>query len=206
MKQISLLFLALLILSSCSKSTEEKVNSLIKDEMNKTLVKIDSYDPVETLIDSAYTPYDDPSFLNTLKDISGDLQSFHMMEIEADLAKSSMDIYEDLKSSSYLRNQDLKHKEEYEEQSAKMKELQSNWEKKLLPFKPMFDKKPEFIGYKIRHKYRYENNDGKTVFGNMYFIVDKDLKKVLVSCDMESIEFAVIEQGTREIKKQRGEE
>ena len=63
MKHFSIICLALLVLCSCSQSTEDKINSLIKDEMNKTLVKIKTYEPVETKIDSALLHWTRLNFL-----------------------------------------------------------------------------------------------------------------------------------------------
>lgn len=54
MKQIIIMALAgIFILTGC-KSKEEKALEAIKDEMFKTLYDFESYQPVETKIDSAF--------------------------------------------------------------------------------------------------------------------------------------------------------
>ena len=55
MKKVLLFVAALMTLVACSKSPEEKANVLIKESMKKTLYHIETYDPVETLVDGAFT-------------------------------------------------------------------------------------------------------------------------------------------------------
>ena len=201
MKHLSLLFLAIVILSSCSQSTEEKANSLIKDEMNKTLVKIKTYEPVETKIDSAYSPLDAPEFLKTLKEIVNESQEAEGLSREVELAKTSMAIYGGPYPSELSRNEYRKHKEEYERYSAKLDELKNRLKKKGESLVPLFKKEPSFIGYRVVHKFRYENEEGQTTFGNMLFIIDKDLKSILASYDMDSMEYQLMEQSIKEIQE-----
>ncbi len=205
MKQVIIIFLFSSFFVACTFTQEQKVDKLVKEEMNKTLVNIDSYDPVEMQIDSAFTPYDDPYFLNALKEMGEESKSLFMMSQDVERAKSMMDLYEEM-NMPYFRNQYLKNKEEYDAFLKTMKDFQSKWEKRMLSYKPLFDKAPSFVGYKVRHKYRYENDGHQTVFGNMLFIIGKDMKHVLFSCDLESMEYDVIKKSIKEIKEQRGED
>ena len=63
-KILSFLFVFLL-LCSC-QSREEKVAELIKQEMFKTLYDFESYEPIETKIDSAFTSISQILFLNDM--------------------------------------------------------------------------------------------------------------------------------------------
>ena len=201
MRHFSFICLALLVLCSCSQSTEDKVNSLIKDEMNKTLVKIKTYEPVETKIDSAYTPLDAPEFLNTLKEIVNEAQEAEVLTREVELAKTSMAIYGGPYSTALSRNEYRKHKEEYERYSAKLEELKNRVQKKGESLVPLFKKQSSFIGYRVVHKFRYENEEGQTTFGNMLFIIDEDIKTILASYDMDSMEYQLMEQSIKEIQE-----
>jgi hypothetical protein len=59
----NLVFIAVLFaLISCSQSPQEKANALIEIDLKKSLFHPESYDPAETIIDSAFTPFDDPYF------------------------------------------------------------------------------------------------------------------------------------------------
>lgn len=199
MKHLSLICLAFLVLCSCAQSTEDKVNSLIKNEMNRTLVKIKTYEPVETKIDSAFTPLDAPEFLKTLKEIVNLAQEAESINRLAEHAKTSMSIFSGPYSSSFTQNEYRKHKEEYEKYSAQLKESQERIKKMGESLMPLFKKEPSYIGYRVEHKFRYENEGGLTTFGNMLFIIDKDLKTILASYDMDSMEYQLMNQSINEI-------
>ena len=61
----------------------------------------------------------------------------------------------------------------------------------------MLNKKPEFIGWKATHNYRADNNAGNTLIGNTVYIIDKNFKKVLFSCEDE--EYKIIQEGIKTI-------
>ena len=55
-KLVIALFAVCAILSSCQKTPEDKANDLIKENIAKMLTYPDSYESVETTIDSLFTP------------------------------------------------------------------------------------------------------------------------------------------------------
>ena len=66
MKKVLYLILVLIVLAACSQSPEQKAEVLIKDSLKKSLYKPDTYKPVDTKVDSAFTPYDDPKVTFTI--------------------------------------------------------------------------------------------------------------------------------------------
>lgn len=62
MRKVMISCAVLMFFASCSQSPEDKANVLIKESMKKTLYHAETYDPVETVVDSAFTPFDDPAF------------------------------------------------------------------------------------------------------------------------------------------------
>ena len=62
MRRILLGALLVTLFASCSKSLEDKANTLIEEDIKKTLYHPETYDPAETQVDSAFTPFDDPVF------------------------------------------------------------------------------------------------------------------------------------------------
>ena len=52
----------MVMLSSCGKSPQDKATAYVEKDMPKSLVKPDSYDPIETKVDSAFAPFDSPDF------------------------------------------------------------------------------------------------------------------------------------------------
>ena len=63
MKKVLFLLVAIIALVGC-KSKEEKAAEMIKKELFKTLYDFDSYQPIETKVDSAfYSAYTDSMVL-----------------------------------------------------------------------------------------------------------------------------------------------
>lgn len=68
MRRILFLSACTLLLAACSQSPKEKAEALIKENLQSTLYYPDTYAPSSTQLDSAFAPYDDPSFYEkTLK-------------------------------------------------------------------------------------------------------------------------------------------
>lgn len=178
---------------SCQKSPEAKVESLIENSLKKNLYHPESYEAVETQLDSAYAPLDDPKFYEkTLK-----LANYNSQAIELDKemkqAKSSMAIYSD-RYSEYSRNEYQEAKEKYENTQAELETLKSKVEKLVEEIKAETQKTPSFIGFKARHKYRANNNAGNTVFGMQLFLFDKEISSIITSYDMDAEEYQLVQQ------------
>lgn len=62
MRRILFLSACTLLLAACSQSPKEKAEALIKENLQSTLYYPDTYAPSSTQLDSAFAPYDDPSF------------------------------------------------------------------------------------------------------------------------------------------------
>ncbi|MBO6118586.1 MAG: membrane lipoprotein lipid attachment site-containing protein [Bacteroidales bacterium] len=198
MKKIVLLVAAALMLSACSKSPEEKANVLIKEHLQKTLYHPDKYDPAETVIDSAFSPADDPEFHQKLFDAYK--LSVQISEIEDQIkkAKATMSIYQNNPfGDGYIRNQYDQAKEEYESLLAQQEKLQEKGAKMKAEFDSMgkkFKKEgKKFIGFKASHKFRCQNNAGQTLFGNYYYLFDKDITQILESLDIDGDEYKTLQ-------------
>lgn len=196
MKKIIILFSMAMIMfctQSCQKSPEAKAESLIENTLKKNLYHPESYEAVETQLDSAYAPLDDPKFYEkTLK-----LANYNSQAIELDKemkqAKSSMAIYSD-RYSEYSRNEYQEAKEKYENTQAELETLKSKVEKLVEEIKAETQKTPSFIGFKARHKYRANNNAGNTVFGMQLFLFDKEISSIITSYDMDAEEYQLVQQ------------
>lgn len=53
-------FAAMLV--ACSQTPEKKADALITDIVKESLFHPESYSPVRTRVDSAFTPFDNPDF------------------------------------------------------------------------------------------------------------------------------------------------
>lgn len=195
MKKIILFSMAMIMFctQSCQKSPEAKAESLIETTLKKNLYHPESYEAVETQLDSAFTPLDDPRFYEkTLKLAIYDQEA---VKLDKDLkeAKSSMAIYSD-RYSEYSRNEYQEAKEKYEKKQAELETIKDKAEKLIDEIRAETQKSPSFIGFKAKHKYRANNNAGNTVFGMQLFLFDKEISSITTSYDMDAEEYQLVQQ------------
>ncbi|MBR1774115.1 MAG: hypothetical protein IJ759_01185 [Bacteroidales bacterium] len=196
MKKVLILIAAAVMLVSCSKSPEEKANALIKEHMQKTLYIPDSYDPAETVIDSAFSPIHDPAFHEKLFKAYQFDKQFARLDEEIKHAKSSMLIYAN-PYDSYSSNEYNTKKEKYESLLAQQEKIKEQAEKMNKEFetlgKTIQKEGQKFIGFRVKHTYRAKNNSGNVLMGHSWFLIDKDFTKILASYDMDGEEFQTLE-------------
>lgn len=197
MKKVIGFILCLMLLGACSRTQEEKANLLIKEDIQKVLVKPDTYEPIETKLDSAFAPYETPEFMeNTLKCVQLFMEIKEYKE-KIKVAKSMMTIYEDNLGFPYFKNEYNEYKAEYKEATNKRNEIEKRLKRSGKKLKELVNAKREFIGYKTMHHYRADNNAGNTVLGTGFYLFDKDIKTILVSFSKEEIE--LIQEASEEL-------
>lgn len=180
-------------LVSCQKSNEEKAEELIKVSMNKTLLHPESYEAVETVLDSAFAPLDSPEFFNKIMKVVHCVDDMSKVGEEINEAQTSMSLWS-ICSTALARNEYRKAKAKYEAACAKKEELEKKSMRLAEKLKPDLQNKPTFIGFKARHKYRANTNAGNTVFGEMKFVFDKELTKVIAEYDMQDEEYVAYQK------------
>ncbi|MBP3471082.1 MAG: hypothetical protein J6K41_02455 [Paraprevotella sp.] len=193
MKKVLLGAIIVSLFASCGKSREDKASELIKDDIKKVLYHPETYDPAETQVDSAFTPFDDPVFYKkTLR-----LYKLGMSIDECDRnmkhAKSSMSIWSGPYQSAFDRNKYQEAKDEYDENAQNKKSAEIKAKKLANELKTMLDKERQFIGFKARHRYRANNNAGQTVFGEIKYLFDRDINKIVASYDMDDEEYKAVQ-------------
>ena len=176
-KLVIALFAVCAIFSSCQKTPEDKANDLIKENITKMLTYPDSYESVETTIDSLFTPMYTVAFYEKAKRAM-------------DNGLLAMDIHSGpYTNSAYDRAKYKEGKEEYE--TAK------KYNEKAVPelaalkkeMKAQLEKGDEFLGYAIEHKFRCKNEAGNTIMNDFLLIVDKDMNEAIMSFNLKSLEF-----------------
>ena len=189
MKRLIPIFAILtLFATSCSKSPEKKAEALIKDVVLKTLVLPDTYQPVETKLDSAFTPYHDPKAVSAFLDLFQIDQKKGIVEEQMKQAKSSMAIWSGPYMTAFGREKYQQAKDEYELFQATYESLSKQYEQILAVIGELFNKQPEFIGYRAHHRFRANNNEGATLLSGYYYLLDKDLTTVVAQWDEEDID------------------
>lgn len=178
---------------SCSQSIENKANVLIKEEIKKVLYHPETYDPAETIVDSSFTPFDDPIFYDKTLQVVELGMSVAEYERNMKHAKSTMSIFSGRYQSDYARNEYNEAKDEYEENAKNKQNAEDKARNLAKELKTMLDKERKFIGFKAIHSYRANNNAGQTVFGKMIYLFDKDMKTIVASYDMKSEEYMAVQ-------------
>lgn len=188
MKKNVFLGLAALAFVACSVSPEKKAASIVEKAVKASLYHPNSYDPIETVVDSAFAPMDDPDFFEkTLKlyEIGIEMED---CDREMKHAKSSMAIWSN-PHSAFSRNEYNEAKEEYETCVAKMETLQKKGKKLDEKLKDIAEQGRNFIGWKVTHSYRAQNNAGQTLIGESVFILDPEMTQVLAEYDTDDSDY-----------------
>ena len=178
MKKLVLLGFAALAFVGCSVSPEKKANSIVEKAVKASLYHPDSYDPIGSVVDSAFAPMDDPDFFEkTLKLYKLGIE---MEDCDSEMkhAKSSMMIWSG-SWDAFSKNEYNQHKEEYEKYAAQMESLQKKVEKLSEELKGIAEQGRNFIGWKVTHSYRAQNNAGQTLIGETVFILDPEMTQIL---------------------------
>lgn len=186
MKNVIIMALtAIFILSGC-KSKEEKALEAIKNEMFKTLYDFESYQPIETKIDSAFlSAYTDSIIIKHGYILNELLKEANEALSEIKEANRSIEIWSD-SYSSYGREQyyEAKSKAEQGLENANLyieiMNTQSDTIKQLAQ-----NIKPEFYGWKVTHKFRCKTKGGNSTIGNYIYYFDKNVKNIIYQEDTE---------------------
>lgn len=186
MKRV-ILWIAIIIpiLTGC-KSKEEKAAEIIKKEMFKTLYDFESYQPIETTVDSAfYSPYTDSTILSHGYIINELLSEANKNLEKIKEAQSSMEIWSDSYSSYGLtKYYDAKEKMSLALEKANLyiKVIDTEGDSIRMLSK---DIKPTFYGWKITHKFRCKTKGGNSTIGNYIYIFDKNIEHIIHKEDTE---------------------
>lgn len=178
------------MLVSC-KSKEDKALALIDKEMFKTLYDYESYEPVDTKIGSAfYSPYTNYEILGKAALAYEAQQEGNKAMDEYKSAYRTAQIWSD-SWSSYSRSQ---YKEAIEEAKEHLDEVKKYY---LITFNAMKDingdvqKLPEgFQGWAVTHRFRCKTKGGYSSLGTNLYIMDKDVKEILFSQDIEDDDYS----------------
>lgn len=204
MKKIFYFALLAIVMVACGQSQEQKAEYLIKESLKKSLYKPETYKPVETKVDSAFAPYDDPAFFEELAELGKMNSEYEELELKAKHAKSSMAIWSGPYMSAYDRNEYQEAKSDYEEVNAKLEKLKTKGRKQFEKIANMLQVSNKFIGYKAVHNYRADNNAGNTLIGNTIFFIDKNFEEITYS--MEVDEYNQVQEAISSFKEQIEEE
>lgn len=189
-KLVIALFAVCAIFSSCQKTPEDKANDLIKENITKMLTYPDSYESVETTIDSLFTPMYTVAFYEKSQRAMELIDRIVENKRKVANALFSMHIHSGIYSNSaYYRAKYKEGKEEYEIAKKYNEKAVPELESLNKEMKAQLEKGDEFLGYAIEHKFRCKNEGGNTTKNDFLLIVDKDMNEVIMSFNLNSLEF-----------------
>ena len=189
MKKEFFLFILVAIMAACSETPKDRAKKLIDDVLKKSLFKPESYEAVDTQIDSAFTPFGDISFYEqTLKfyKLSDELQH---LDIRAKNSKKKMAENSGPYLTSYSRHLYNEAKEDYDEVMAKKEKLEPRVSKMAEDLKAQIKAERQFVGYWAIHRYRAKTVIGETVMSDVVFVFDKDMSQILHVFDTNDNDF-----------------
>lgn len=191
MKTMKKVLLSLLALSIClsftqCKTKEDRANELIKDYMFKNLYDFESYQPIETKIDSAFhTIYNDSSAMYYAYVMLLSDKEKEKIKSEYESIQSSIEIWCDgsyYSSYSYNKCQDCLNeaKENLSKQFFWMSRVET-YRDSLIGLADTLTTR--FIGWQVTHDFRCKTKGGNPDIGHYVFVMDKDFKNILSKKD-----------------------
>ena len=157
--------MAMIFVCSCSKSPEQKAQSLIKSKLKETLHDPKSYESVKfSTLDSVYTTLEDNLEYLILK------KKFDWAYKKAQEFLSETKIYS---GSRFYRD-------EFRD-ALKGAEMMSDSMTVYVPILEKMEKEfvPEFNGWKMEHSFRSNNAMGAKTLGSYVFYFNNELKEII---------------------------
>lgn len=189
MKRIVLIGFVTLAFIGCTLSPEKKATSLVEKVVKNSLYHPDSYDPIETVIDSAFAPFDDPEFYNKTLELSELSANIEQYNREMTDAKTSMALWNSSYGNAYMKAKYQEAEAEYDMCAKQIEVIQQKAEKLAAELWTQYNEGKQFIGWKATHNYRANNNAGQTLIGEGVFILDHDMTEILAGYNTDDNDY-----------------
>lgn len=196
MKKAFYILIILLVLASCGKSEEEKINDMITEATKASLFIPESYDPVSTQCDSI--TIDIINETNIKKAVK-------IKELVNEVNNLQQQIEREVEQREYWRG---KYGEFYSDYSKKVLRSEEKKNQALSQAYKLFEellqaynKPKEFIGYIVEHRFRAKNNMGNVMFGDVIYILNKDKSAIVAAYESDKDDFLTFVQMIGAIKE-----
>ena len=172
------------------KSNEQKAEALIKEYMFKNLYDFDSYEAVETIIDSAYySPKLNQQVMSLALDAVEKYKASKEHEKKLEDARREMSIWNGGWSSSSRREYDKARKTALKE-LIKCEEAERDWAEDILQISELIKTLPEdFVGWNVNHRFRCNTRGGNKSLGDYLFVMDEKIKTIIQVFDLDDNDF-----------------
>ncbi len=183
-KKLFLCLISALVLCGCGKNIEEQAQDAVKNELHKNLYYFDSYEPLETTVDSAFnTPENNPDVNEFMRSVWEQMDQVKEFAVELENTERTIASLSDARklggSFAYDYNEAAKDKVYVE---TRIKDnLKVVYENALKFSKFISQADSSFIGWRVMHTYRAKTRGGDPSIGREVYIFSKDFKKVLLN-------------------------
>lgn len=186
MKKALYIALSALIFVGC-KSREEKAAELIKQDMFKTLYDFESYEPIETKIDSAFTSiYTDTLALLYANGANIIFENMDNAKTEYENARSTMEIWSD-SYTSLGRDKFNEAKQVVDNYLPQIDKALNQIEETYANIRNRNDKiGRSFIGWQAKHKFRCKTKGGNFDIGNYLYVFDRNFSRIISVNDLDN--------------------
>lgn len=201
MRKSIFLSFAILTLVSCVRAPEDKVNSIIQERVKNSLFFPESYQAIETVVDSAFAPKDDPVFYDRAMNLYRLFVAVEECRSKAARAERVMNawIAPYLNGIGQLNYRHAKY--EFEKYNEQVEYYTAKIEKEKDYLQGLINCQPAFIGFKFTHRFRAKTNSGNVTIGEKVFITNKDMTQVLVGYDSDEEEYMLVQRFYQTIKE-----
>lgn len=188
-KLAGILILSMTLLGSCA-SKEEKASKLIKEELSKTLLDFESYQPIETEVKEAkLNLFNDTAFWKNGQALAYSMKESSDYLDRAESAKKKMNIWgpPTAYSSSYSDEQYYQYKKEYEDANSKAMTLAYICKglAKIMQDSIAKCDTSKVIGWEVKHRFRCKTRGGNSTIADYRYIIDKGFTKILLREDKD---------------------
>ncbi len=185
---LGLIMSSIFVITSCSKSPEQKAQDIMEAEIKKNLYLPDTYELANIKVDSAFAPYDEPEYIESLKEVLRIGNEINEVEEEKAEAERTLSIFSDSYSSSYSQHEVKEARKKIEEAEKKVDYLKKTAKKIGDKAANIVKRRGDFIGFKAVLSYRAKNNGGQVVMGSSFAIFDKDITQLRYICENDEHE------------------
>lgn len=193
MRKITFYSLTLLFMVSCSLPSEDKVDTLIRESISKSLSHPGSNMATATAVDSAFAPFDDPVFREkTLEICRMTVENLEYVR-QAQEAEELMHPKEYALMTDSEKVQYRHYKEISNFCNEKVDSLSARIKEKGLNLMEMVGSGYRFIGWKVTHEFCERDETGFTVRRRKILIIDKDKTRILAEYDTTSKEYIMVQ-------------
>lgn len=186
---MAIIIMGAFVMSACT-SREEKVAETIKNEMFKTLYDFESYQPVETKIDTLRRDmYGDTLIFDNVFLLDAVYDEITKAKEEFDEQKNIAEIYvPTYYSSSY---NDKKFEAAREKMKIKIDEMKTysnildSLQTEIKSLEKKCDKRQ--YGWFVTHKFRCKTKGGNSTLGTYYYLMDDNCEKIIRKFDEDKM-------------------